>query len=295
MNLHFKEGNTYANIFNDLQNEITFGGYFAALCSPSFLIVTSLMMNIRLDLPILFIAYFLPLIVYSYDYYKDIDKDIVDNSERANYLKKNAKNYPFLLAIYIILLGSLLIIFSNYNLIYFILLLITVGILYNVALKNITKKIHLFKNIYTALTWAIGAAIFPVLYYSLTINPIVLIAFLTIFLRCLNNILFFDLKDFETDKKEKLKTLPVIMGKNRAITILYILNVISFIPLIYGVYMHLIPLYTISLTLFGIYSFYYLKKAKNATSNQLETVSHTLADLEFILWPLLLLTVKFLI
>ena len=45
--------------------------------------------------------------------------------------------------------------------------------------------------------------------------------FFLIFLRCINNVIFFDLKDFETDKKEKLKTLPVIMEKNRAINILH--------------------------------------------------------------------------
>ena len=61
------------------------------------------------------------------------------------------------------------------------------------------------------------------------------------------------------------------------------------------VYTHLIPLYTISLTLFGIYSFYYLKKAKNATSNQLETVSHTLADSRVYIMAIIAFSSKFLI
>lgn len=292
MNLHI-DNNKNLGILNIILNEIMFGGYFAALCSPCFLVVTSFLLNIQIDMPILFIAYLIPLIVYSYDYYSDIEKDILDNSERAIYLKKKAKSYPYILAFYIIMLGSLLVIFSNSYLIIFILLLIAVGILYNIALKNITKKIPLFKNIYTALTWALGSSFFPVLYFSIPIHPAIIIAFLTIFLRCLNNILFFDLKDIKNDKKENLKTLPVIMGKNNSINFLYILNVVSFIPLIYGVYMNLVPLFTISLTIFSIYSFYYLRKSKIATSNELETVSHTLADSEFVLWPLLLIAINF--
>lgn len=283
----------YGNILNILQNEIIYGGYFAALCSPAFIITSSFLINIKLDLPILLIAYLLPLIIYSYDYYKDIDKDIAINSKRATFLKNKAKKYPIILSLYIGFLALMLVLFSNYSLIIFILALIFIGILYNIALKDLTKKIPVFKNIYTSLTWALGGAFFPLLYYSLNVNFSFIMVFLLIFFRCTFNVMFFDLKDIENDKKEGLKTIPTILGKKGAIKFLYVFNIITFIPLIWGVYTKSIPLFALTLIGFAFYGFYYIKKAENATSNEVETVSHTLADFEFILWPMVLLIAQF--
>ena len=280
---------------NSLKNEIFYGGYFAALGSPSLIISTSIILNIALNLPILVIAYLLPLIVYSYDYYKDIEKDITTKSERAIYLKKKVDRYPLIFGFYIMLLGSLLILFANYSLILFILAIILGGILYNVKLKEFTKKIPAFKNIYTTLTWASGGAFFLPLYCSISINISFIIVFLIIYFRCLINVLFFDLKDIENDKKEELKTLPVLLGKKCTLISLYILNILSFIPLILGVYLKLIPTFVIILVGFVAYGFYYIRKAETATNRELETVSHTLADLEFVLWPIILIMAKFLI
>ncbi|HEX3013140.1 MAG TPA: UbiA family prenyltransferase [Methanobacterium sp.] len=294
-NINVNTKNIELELVNSLKNEIFYGGYFAALCSPAFILFTANVMDIKVGMPILLIAYLLPLIVYSYDYYSDIEKDINEHSERAVFLEKKANKYPLVLGFYTISLAALLILFFNFNLVLFILGLITVGILYNVALKDLTKKIPIFKNVYTALTWALGGAFFPVLYYSTGVNSSVLIAFMVIFLRCLNNILFFDLKDIENDKKEKLKTLPVILGKKNTINVLHGLNIISFIPLIIGIYMKAIPLFVLSLTFFGVYSFYYIKKAEKTSGKELETVSHTLADMEFVLWPIILVVAKFLI
>ena len=295
MNLNTGIKNIEFESLNSLKNEIFYGGYFAALCSPAFILFTATVMNIKVDIPLLLIAYLLPLIVYSYDYYSDIEKDISEYSERAVFLKKNTNKYPFILAFYIISLVALLILFFNFYLTLFILGIITVGILYNVALKDLTKKIPIFKNVYTALTWALGGAFFPILYYSLGFNSSVLIAFIVIFLRCLTNILFFDLKDLENDKKENLKTLPVILGKKNTISILHCLNVVSFIPLVIGIYINAVPLMVLSLAFFGVYSFYYIKKAGKTSAKGLETMSYTLADLEFVLWPIVLMAAKFIL
>ncbi|MDI6724969.1 MAG: UbiA family prenyltransferase [Methanobacterium sp.] len=280
---------------NTIRNEITYGGYFAALCSPAFVLFTASLMNIKVDLPILVISYILPLIVYSYDYYKDIDKDIQENSKRASFLKKKAKKYPYVLSFYIILLISLLIMFFNFNLIIFIILLITIGILYNIAFKDLTKKIPLFKNIYTALTWALGGTFFPILYYSLDINLSFIIMFFLIFLRVMINVIFFDLKDIDNDTASRIKTLPVILGKKSTIKILNSMNIISFIPLILGIYFNIISFCAISLLILCIYGYFYINKATSASSNELESAAHTLADFEFIIWPLILIIAKIIV
>lgn len=285
--------NDFPEYISSIINEILYGGYYAALGSPFLILSVSFMLDIQTDLPILSISYLLPLIVYSYDYYQDIEKDMKSNSERALYLSKKAQYYPKILFMYVVMLGSLLLLFSNYKLILFILGIVIGGILYSVALKGVTSKIPLFKNIYTALTWALGGTFFIVFYYSLSITMAFLLLFLFIFLRVLINIVFFDLKDANGDKEEGLKTLPALLGKEKSINILYLLNIISFIPLFLGIYCHIIPVFSFLLTIFYIYVFYYIKKSKEVHGKKLAIISHAMADSEFVIWPIVLIIGQF--
>lgn len=280
------------DIINVLRDEITYGGYLVSLCSPCLLISTCLILNINIDIPLLLISYLIPLIVYSYDYYNDIDKDMKNDSLRAIYLKKKAKNYPILLSFYILLLISLLILYSNISLISFIFVIIVGGILYNFLLKDITKKIPAFKNVFTAMIWASGSAFFPLFYYSLDINLSFIIMFFLIFLRVMINVIFFDLKDINNDTTDGIKTLPVILGKKSTINILNIINIFAFVPLILGIYFNIINFCAISLLIFCFYGYFYINKANSASSNELESAAHTLADTEFIMWPLVLIIVS---
>ena len=288
MNEHINVHNHHSRHLSQLQDEIVYGGYLAALCSPSFVFSVSILSNIKVNLPILAIAYLIPLIVYSYDYYHDINKDMATNFERATQFNKKAKIYPFIMASYVILLLLLLILFSNYKLILFILTTVLVGMLYTFGFKSFTKKIPGFKNVYTALTWAIAGTFFIPLYYSMDLNITFMLIFLFIFLKCLPNIIFFDIKDIEGDKKEGLKTVPVLIGKENALNLLRGMNIIAFLPLFAGVYFHLIPAFTMVMLVFLAYSFHYMKKTSKASADEISAISQTLADAEFILWPLVL-------
>ena len=294
MHLNVNYGNIEFKSLEYLKNEITYGGYLAALCSPCFIVSTSIILDIKISLPMLLISYLLPLIIYSYDYYKDIDKDIKNNSKRATFLKRKADRYPFVFAFYSLFLVSLLVLYSNWGMVVFIVAIMAGGILYNVVLKKLTKKIPAFKNMFTALTWALVGALFPLFYYSMGINMSFIIAFSFIFMRVMNNVMFFDLKDIENDRSEGLKTLPVMLGKKGALNFLQALNVISFIPLVVGVYFNIIDIKGIFLLIFLFYSYFYINKANSASSSELEKTAHTLADLEFILWPVVLIMVQFL-
>ncbi|MGB9980481.1 UbiA family prenyltransferase [Methanobacterium sp.] len=288
MNLNVNAKNIEFESLNSLKNEIFYGGYFAALGSPCLIVSTSIILNIKISLPMLLIAYLLPLMIYSYDYYKDIDKDIKNNSERAIFLKKKADRYPYVFGLYVTLLISLLILYSNYGLVAFIIAIMTGGILYNLVLKDLTKKIPAFKNIFTAVTWALVGAFFPLFYYSMDINLSFIVVFLLIFMRCMINVIFFDLKDIDNDKSDGLKTIPVTLGKKATIKLLHVINVIAFFPLILGICFNMINIHAIFLLIFLFYGYFYINKANLASSSELETSAHTLADLEFVLWPLLM-------
>jgi 4-hydroxybenzoate polyprenyltransferase len=280
--------------FNSLLDEIIYGGYLTALIAPALILSTSLITNTRVDIPLLLIAYIVPLIVYSYDYHRDLNKDISTNIGRTSHLQKKASYYPIILLIYGSILLALLWQFSSYNLIIFLGLMIFGGLLYSTLLKNITKKIPLFKNIYTSLTWALGGAFFIPLYYSMNIDLSFFIIFIFITLKAMLDTIFFDLKDYQSDFVNGIKTLPVMIGKVNTLKILHLLNIIAFIPLITGVYLKILPLYSLSLIAFYFYSFYYLIKAKKASSSGSWGNLSYLADFEFIIWPILLVAVIYL-
>ena len=281
--------NYFSKYLDIFFNEIVHGGYLTALGAPALVLTTTILTKNAISPPLLVISYLIPLIVYSYDYMSDLDNDVETNLERALHLKKKKRYYPFILIFYVLLLVALLIAFSNYKMIIFILLIGSGGMLYATVLKGLTKKIPIFKNIYTVLTWSLGGTLFVPLHYSITISLSFLIIFLFINLKGMVNAIFFDLKDHITDSREGLKTLPVVMGKENSIKLLHCLNFAAFFPLIIGVYLGIIPVISLSLTIFFFYSFYYLKKAQKSIDDEIWVTLGSIADFEFMFWPAILM------
>ncbi len=267
----------------------------AALGSPLLILSVSILLNTKCDVQIMAMSYLLPLIVYSYDYYKDLKKDNAVDSERTAFLSEKSKKYPLILTSYILTLIFLIFLFSNVKLTLFIMGLVVSGILYTTAFKGVTKKIPFFKNIYTAITWAMGGTFFLIFYYSMGITTPFLLIFLVIFIRILINIIFFDLKDIDADRNEGLKTLPAILGKKKSINFLHLLNMFSFLPILLGVYLGWIPNFALALLIFFFYVFYYIQKSENLEGDNLHRISHTMADSEFVMWPLVLIIAKLII
>lgn len=279
----------YPNYYKFLYGEFIHGGYLTALGAPALVLTTTLISNTIINIPLLLISYLLPLIVYSYDYMSDLDKDAKTNSLRSEQLIRKKRYYPILLLFYVSLLVILLLRFSNEKLMIFIILITLGGLLYATVLKKLTKRIPIFKNVYTVLTWALGGTFFVPLHYSLAISTPFIFIFIFINLKGMVNAVFFDLKDSIVDSKEGLKTLPVLMGKPMTIKLLHLLNFVAFLPIIIGVYMGIIPPLTLSLVIFYFYSFYYLKKAQGDVNEKSLVNLGSIADFEFIFWPIILM------
>ncbi|HEY0196026.1 MAG TPA: UbiA family prenyltransferase, partial [Methanobacterium sp.] len=239
-------------------------------------------------------SYLIPLMVYSYDYYRDMDKDKDTNQERAASFNRKSRIYPYIMGGYLSLLIILLLVFSNWMMILFILSLIMVGILYPLGLKNITQKVPAFKNMYTILIWAAAGTFSLAFFNSLQINLTYLLIFLFFYIKMLPNTIFFDLKDIISDKKEGLKTIPVLLGKEKTLKLLYRLNILAFIPLFIGIYLNIIPVFASVMLIFFFYSWYYLHKTSKTTDKEMKMNYYILADAEFIIWPVVLLLGKFL-
>ena len=276
----------------NFKNEVIYGGYIPALVGPALVITTSILTKTDLTLSILLISYLIPLMVYSYDYYKDMDKDQDTNAERSEHFNKKSNIYPYILLSYLLFL-IILLIFSNWTMIWFILMLILVGILYTLGLKKFTQKIPAFKNLYTILIWSLAGTFSIPFFNSLQINLTYLLIFLFFYLKMLPNTIFFDLKDIKSDRKEGLKTIPVILGKEKTLKFLKLLNIIAFIPVFVGIYLKIFPVFTVIMLIFLFYSYYYLDKTGEIPDKEMKMDSCILADVEFILWPFILILGNF--
>ena len=278
-----------SGILNGIRYEFIYGGHLVSLGAPAYVLSVSMLMGIEPLKGLLLITYLMPLIVYNYNYFGEMDLDASTNPERVHYIKSKIAVYPYIIVAYILILIAALCLYTNWGLIEFAAILVIGGILFTVVLKDFTKKIPLFKNAYTALIWAFGGTFTLVFYMSLPVGWFFILVFAFMYMRSIANVIFFDLKDMESDATRGLKTLPAMIGKKRTIQFLYVLNVIGFIPLLAGVYYGIIPLIGLALLPLMAYSFYYLRRAETAGDVELRAVSYTLADAEFLMWPVLLI------
>jgi 4-hydroxybenzoate polyprenyltransferase len=275
-----------------LQSEIVYGGHLTALGAPMKVLFVSILLNINVDLPILFIAYVATLCVYSVDYYRSIDKDMITNPHRASYYTKRAGIYPYLIASYVILLFVALALFANEGLIPLIALLTSLGFMYSVIFKRITKKVPGFKNVFTSGIWTSGVMFGLLLYYSYPVDMFFILVFLFLFFRSLGNVIFFDMKDIASDSAEGLKTIPVLLGKNNTVGLLQAMNVASFLPLVAGVCLQKIPVYILPIISLALFTFYNLSRANSTYTERHGYTYYILADVETIYWPVILLISK---
>lgn len=278
--------------FKVYKNELIYGGYIHALGGPCIVTTTALITNLNLSLPLLIITYLIPLMVYGFDYYRDMDKDKDTNPERVSYYKKRSQIYPFILVSYLAILTILLLLFSNWTMISFIVILTLGSLLYPLGLKNFTRKIPAFKNMFTTLIWALAGTFSVVFFYKVGPNLAYLLILLFIYMRMLPNTIFYDLKDVKNDTREKLKTIPAVFGKQKTIKLLGLMNILAFIPLFAGIYLKILPLYTIFMIFFLFYSMYYLIKTFKLGDTEIKREYYLLSDVEFILWPVILIIGK---
>jgi 4-hydroxybenzoate polyprenyltransferase len=184
----------------------------------------------------------------------------------------------------------LLLRFGNANSAIFAIFMVAGSLLYTVHFKNYTKKIIGFKSVYVSLFWA-SLVLLLALYYRTSINLAVISISLFVFLRLLVNTIFFDIKDIASDKLYSLKTLPVYLGRRKVLSLIHILNLVSFLLLVVCVYKGVLPPGALSLLVFFIYTCFYLGLAKKEGTD-MQKLSYFMVDGEYILWPFVIFIFK---
>ncbi|WP_394697873.1 UbiA family prenyltransferase [uncultured Methanomethylovorans sp.] len=239
----------------------------------------SLLFGLPIGLDLLLVTYLIFYPIYLYDYTQGATDDILTNSARANYLSGNKKTY-FIVAGSLVVLTVLFMHFSNSITMIMGFVVLALGLLYSSYFKKLTKKIIAFKNFFVSTVWAL-LVLFFFFYYSIPINAAALIVAGFVFTRMIAIQILFDVRDVEGDRKNGLLTIPVVMGSHKEFGLLKILNIASIALLTFAVYLHILPLISLSFVPVMFYAFSYIKKVKSAMNNY---SCYLLAAVEPIVW-----------
>ncbi|MEA1936588.1 MAG: UbiA family prenyltransferase [Patescibacteria group bacterium] len=269
-------------------NEFIYGGHIQSFGAVNIIFVSSILLKIQITWDVLFVTYLLFYVPYIYNRFKEIEIDCSTNFQRTKYLKTYVYQIPLIIYfVTFVLIGSL-IYFSNLKASIFGLLLLIFGIFYTVFFKKVTKHIYFFKNIYVSMSFA-SIPFFLVIYYSfplancLALN--ILLLFLFIFLKVFLTQVFFDIKDIESDKKEGLRTFPVVVGKEKTFIFLSVFNFIVTVVMLLtlSLYLNIFSRSMLMLIFTVPFSFYCYGLAKR--KNYFGYILHSG---EFFLWSFLI-------
>ena len=278
---------------NSIRDEFVYGGHLLSLGAVSIVFTSAVLLGIKITWDCLIVIYLGTEAVYLYNRHKEFDKDFLTNPQRTRHIKKYIKYIPLIVFIFSFLAVIIVIYFNKISALIFGLLMLFTGLIYTKSLKKFTRKIAALKNLFVSLNWALLIT-FLVLYYSLPLNISVVLIFLFIYLRLLVHEGFSDIKDIESDSKEQLLTLPIILEREELFIILSIITILAVIPIIYGFYLNLFPSFSLMLLLTVPYTFYYLRKIKTGEVNT-PFLNYVLVDGEYILWSAFILLGKFLL
>ncbi|MEM0492950.1 MAG: UbiA family prenyltransferase [Candidatus Thermoplasmatota archaeon] len=275
-----------SKITDFLWDEFIYGGHWLSIGAGAIVLSAMMIFDFTIRWEFILIIYLIVQCSYNYNHFKELDIDIYSNSPRAVHLKKYNTLMPYLIFIYGIAYISVLLAFGNIPSIIYGLILLFISIFFTYKGKKIFSRWIGFKSYYAALTWA-SIIPFTALYISYQINTRVILFSILVFLRLLVSINFFDVKDITSDSKEGIKTLVLSLGKEKFVSLLHILNLISFFPVIFGVLFKIFPLSIFSFVFLFFYSFNYTVKAReNLTEDK--KIFYIVTDGEYYLWPFLI-------
>ncbi len=255
-----------------LKSEIIHAGHIQCIGAILIVLSTSIFFDLPISWNLLLLVYLLFYTFYLFNRAMELPIDLITNPERTRHLLLYKSKIPIILFCVVILIGLLLILINNYEIIFFTLTFLLFGILYTLKAKKLTRQIPLFKNFYVALCFGL-LVFYPFIYNNATIGRYARLLFLVIILKVVLIQILADFKDLNSDKLEKLKTMPVLIGKEKTLIFLF------FLSLLFSAFFALIhPLFFLTF----IYNFIIYKIAiKN------ERLAYFLSTGEFALWLLL--------
>lgn len=277
-------------IIKIIGKEFFYGGHLLSLGAVGLVFSVMIILDLKADFLFFLVVYFWTESVYLYNRFREVKKDLITSPKRTNFFKKRIKYIPFVILSFFIF-GVIILIFLNKPVaLFFGLLLFFLSILYSLFLKNFTKKIVGFKSFFVSLMWSL-IVIFLIIYYSIPFSLGIFLLALFVFLKIFIHEEFLNFTDAKGDSKQKLQTFAIALGEKKLLKFLNIVNLATMVPVVLGVYLNVIPKYSLGFFLMIPYVFYYLKVLPKTSKNN-EILFISLVDGEFILWPIIILIFK---
>ena len=260
-------------------NEFVYGGHLLALGSGVIIYDSMKLLEMQINWELIIATYLISFVVYSFDRF------FHSRTESSRFKESFMGLHPKIFAILIIICASLvLFILLSGGLIVGLygIFLLAIGIAYSLFFKKFTSNVLGFKSYFVAIAY--GSVIFLIpLFFRISTNWIIVILFIFFIMRWFINTTFCDLKDKEEDAKKNLKTFAVNLSKLNFYFLLNLINILSIVPIIVGLWLGLLPLYSLLLLLVLPYSFFYIKKSQNQKID-LQILCNFWADAESLVW-----------
>jgi len=268
-------------ILTTIWNEFVYGGHFLALGDVAAMYAISVVLNIPVTWSVFVVIYLCVFAANLLNRSDEVESDVLTNPTRVKIMKKYTKHfYPIVFGCLVISIGIILY-YANIKTLVAAVLVVAIAALYTTSFKRVTRYIVGFKNFTAALFYSL--MVFPLaFYYDTPITSAVFIVFIFYYVRIFISSAACDVKDIKSDKESGLKTIAIYFGKKEAKRLLNVLNILSGVLIVGGVYADILPKSSLFLLLTIPYAGYYLYQNSKMTKKEL--FSNVVIDGEFLFW-----------
>jgi 4-hydroxybenzoate polyprenyltransferase len=262
------------------------GGIITSFSASALIISIALIIRQPIRWQFILIVFLISVIIYFFNFLGEAKDDLRDKPSESALTDKDK---PILYGIVAILLTFLLLItfaYGNLRSIVFCFVFLALGIAYTYSLKKVTRVVIGFKDIYVAISWNMIIP-FYILFHNLQFNTSIFWLMGIVLCRDLVNASYCDLKDVTVDAKKRLHTFAVFFGKKRLLIFLQVFNAISMLLVALSAIFNYLPS-TVLLLLIPILITSFLINR----SYKVEIFSTVNVDLEYIVWFVLLISLK---
>ncbi len=209
-------------ILNRFLHELIFRNYFIAICSISMVFSTYLLIGIPVQVThftiFLACATFLLYNFHIYSFHLDYSKI---GKFFSSFNALNIELYEQVIFVFVLLIAGINLFYLNENVLLWLIPLAVLSLLYSIPLLGIKRKFRIREALFVkmpllAAVWSLATVIIPlaeqnIRLYTPFIVEQVCCRFFFVFALCIP----FEIRDLEIDKKENVKTLPLVYGENK--------------------------------------------------------------------------------
>jgi 4-hydroxybenzoate polyprenyltransferase len=198
--------------------------------------------------------------VYSLNKLTDLKEDAVNMPERLRFLA-GRKNLVLCYSLAAYALSILLAFMDMPSTVPIIFIPLVANLVYGSKLLPCMprfKDIPVMKNLFVAATWALCATLLSAMHSN--VSSIAIIVFLFILIKSFINTVIYDIRDEEGDRDNGVKTIPVLLGKKKAVYVLLLMNSALLVLLLFAGSLQPI---TIAMVLYGYAYILYFRERRN--------------------------------